>query len=164
MRVRFTEVKYLAIAAFILGSISSIGALFLYALISPKEHRSYSMASEEPQSEVNSQYRFRSIADGSYQVSSPTPMREAYLKIKEFWWNSERIPNLCYQIENIGIAASSHYSIEIYRGSLEMANILFKTKPRGPLQAGQSVGACMAVPNTVQGERESVLLAAKEIL
>jgi len=143
--------------------ISGMGALFLYASISPKEYRSDSMASEEPQSDVNSQYRFRSIADGSYQASSPTPMRETHLKIKEFWWNSERIPNLCYQIENTGMAASSHYSIEIYRGSLEMANIMFKTEPRGPLQAGQSIAACMAVPNTVQGERELVLLAAKEI-
>ena len=156
--------KYLAIAAFILGSISGMGALFLYASISPKEHRSHSMAFEEPQSEVNSQYRFRSIVDGSYQVPSPTPMRQAHLKIIEFWWNSERIPNLCYQIENTGMEASSHYSIEIYRGSLEMANLMLKTEPRGPLQAGQSIAACMVVPNTVQGERESVLLTAKEIL
>ena len=83
--------------------------------------------------------------------------------IEEIWWNSEQIPNLCYQIENAGASASSHYSIEIYRGNLDKTNIMLKTALRIPLQAGQKVVACMAVPPTVRHERESILLVAKEI-
>lgn len=155
--------KYLAIAAFILGSISGIGALILHDSISPQAQLSDSMAFNDPQSEAVSQYRFRSIAEVSYQAPPPTPMKETYLTIEEVWWNNEKMPNLCYQIENAGLAASSHYSIEIYRGNLDKTNIMLKTALRSPLQAGQKVVACMAVPPTVRRERESILLVAKEI-
>ena len=129
----------------------------------PQEHRGDSLAFKEPQSEVVSQTRFRFIADGPNQMPSLTPTKDAHLLIEEVWWNSEQIPNLCYQIENAGLTASSRYSLEIYRGSLEKANIILKTALRSPLKAGQNIVACMAVPAIVRRDRESILLVAKEM-
>ncbi len=121
------------------------------------------MSSHGLDREVVSQHRFRSTTDMSSQAPSQSLTRNAHLLIEEVWWNSEELPNLCYQIENAGLSASSHYSIEIYRDSLEKTNIMLRTALRSPLDAGQNVVACMAVPAAVRQERESILLVAKEI-
>lgn len=143
--------------------MTGIGGLHLYVSMSPQEYHSESTALEEPQSDEDTYYRFRSIADGSNQELTPTSMEETNLIFEEIWWNNEHTPNLCYQIENVGMTASSHYSIEIYHGSLKKANIMLKTEPRSPLQARQNVVACMAVPDSVRHDRDSILLVAKEL-
>lgn len=155
--------KNWAIGAFILGSMTGIGVLHLYVSMAPQKYHGEPAAFQEPQGDEDTFYRFRSIADGSNQELNPTSMKEINLIFEEVWWNSEHTPNLCYQIENVGMSASSHYSIEIYRDSLKKANIMLKTKPRSPLQARQSIVACMAVPDSVRHNRDSILLVAKEL-
>ena len=155
--------KYLAIAAFILGSLSGIGFLFLYTTVSTQKNHGYEVTSYEHQGDVGSQFRYRSVADGPYQAPSHLAAKDAQLSIESVWWNNELVPNLCYQVENTGVTASSHYSIEIYRGSLEKTDLMLRTSLRSPLEAGQNIFACMSVPASVQRERELILLVAKQV-
>lgn len=78
------------------------------------------------------------------------------LAIREVWLGAGSNSGLCYQAINQGTAPSWYYRVNVHLDALSNERPIVSSPPLHPLQAGQVIAGCVALPRLEQHQRDAL--------